>query len=611
MQNISFYRQNYPEDDNARISIVTMKLPILPQLPGFYHLLTDGDELHFGFWPRKQMNLSLLEAQKAHSQLVLARIPALPAHILDVGCGLGATSGLLAEAGHKVVAIAPSESFIDYARTHHPGPEYICCDFLDDHPKIIPPEQYDVILFQESLQYLPELHPVFAKSKALLRPHGGRLVMCDEVSYDLETRSHSPIHLAREIERSFNESGFFVRWHERIGPRVTPTCQAMIRLLHEKRAGLLDAFGQDSERLITHFTKEMERLSSLYSTGKVGYEVWDIRPSRFQIRSYKQGDETEILRAFQTVFGAHRSLEHWQWKFLNNPFGGPYVSSAWDKGRIVAHYTAYPVPVCMGDRNAIAYQVGDTLTLPSYRGIGRGKTSLLGRLARHFHRLYCENKIPFFYGFLTGTHQKFGQLFLRYSPITPVYEFVLDENGLKILKKASFWPYGLRGYSVMITESVNGWADDIFESAKNDYGWLVARNRKYLKWRYEQNPDHGYMFYVVRKWGKPTGWWATRIEGQTLLIVDALFPRKDPFAPRAGLLSGLQELEHQGVIVEKITGWFSKSPQWWNKTLAGLGLRPQRQEQNLDFCVTVFEEDLDTKKIGDKFYFTSGDSDLF
>jgi len=557
------------------------------------------------------MDLSLLEAQKAHSQLVLARIPELPAHILDVGCGLGATSGLLAEAGHKVVAIAPSESFIDYARTHHPGPEYICCDFLDDHPKIIPPEQYDVILFQESLQYLPELHPAFGKAKALLHPDKGRLIMCDEVSYDPGTRSHSPIHLAREIEKAFHESGFFVRWHERIGSQVTPTYQAMIRLFHEKRAGLLDAFGQESERLITYFIKEMERLSGLYSTGKVGYEVWDIRPSRFQVRSYQQGDETEILRAFQTVFGAHRRLEHWQWKFLNNPFGGPYVSSAWDKGRIVAHYTAYPVPVCMGDRNAIAYQVGDALTLPLYRGVGRGKTSLLSRLVRHFHRLYCEGRIPFFYGFLTGTHQKFGQLFLRYSTVAHVHEWVLEGEEFRMFTRTSSWPYRLRGYSVILTDSIDGWADDIFDSVKHDYGWLVARNRQYLEWRYEQNPDHRYMFYLVRKWGKPMGWWVTRMENKTLLIVDALFPRKEPVAPRAGLLSGIQTLEHEGVKVEKVTGWFSYQPRWWNKVLVKLGFRPQRQEQNLDFCITVFEEGLDTKKIGDKFYFTSGDSDLF
>lgn len=608
---MSLYCQYTLEGGNARISTDTVKLFDLPQPVAFYRFLTGGDDLHFGFWPQKQTDLSLLEAQKAHSQLILARIPEPPVRILDVGCGLGATSGLLTDAGHQVVAIAPSDSLIDYAQTHHPGPEYICCGFLDDHPRISPPEQYNVILFQESLQYLPELHPVFAKSKALLCPDGGHLIMCDEVSYDPGTRSHSPIHLAREIEKAFHENGFFVRWHERIGPQVTPTCQAIIRLFHEKRAGLLDAFGQDSERLITHFIKEMERLSGLYSTGKVGYEVWDIRPGKFQVRSYQRGDETEILKAFQAAFGTHRSPEHWQWKFLHNPFGGPYISSAWDGDKIVAHYAAYPVPVYLRTHNTIVYQVGDTLTLPLYRGIGRGKNSLLGRVVRHFHRLYCENKIPFFYGFLTGTHQKFGQLFLRYSPITPVHEFVLDGNGLKLLKKASFWPCRLRGYSVMITESVDGWADDIFDCAKHDYGWLVARNRKYLKWRYEQNPDHGYMFYVVRKWGKPTGWWATRIEGQTLLIVDALFPRKDPVAPRAGLLSGLQGLEHEGVRVEKIIGWFSQTPQWWNEILAGLGLRPQRQEQNLDFCVTTFEKGLDSKEIGDKFYFTSGDSDLF
>jgi len=68
-----------------------MKLSDLPQPLAFYHFLTGGDDLHFGFWPQEQTNLNLPEAQKAHSQIILARIPNSPARILDVGCGLGAT----------------------------------------------------------------------------------------------------------------------------------------------------------------------------------------------------------------------------------------------------------------------------------------------------------------------------------------------------------------------------------------------------------------------------------------------------------------------------------------------------------------------------------------
>ncbi len=35
----------------------------LPQPFGFYHILTDTDDLHFGYWPEESPGLSLSQAQ--------------------------------------------------------------------------------------------------------------------------------------------------------------------------------------------------------------------------------------------------------------------------------------------------------------------------------------------------------------------------------------------------------------------------------------------------------------------------------------------------------------------------------------------------------------------
>ena len=210
-----------------------MKITDLPQPFGFYRVLTGSDYLHFGYWQNNHSEMSLLQAQEALSKLLLSRFPKPPLRILDVGCGLGVMAAHLVKAGYQVVAIAPSEHLIRYAEHHHPGPKYIACGFLDDH---IPPlECYDIILFQESLQYFPKLSPVFEKVKQLLEPSQGRVIFCDEVSYSEETQKYSAVHEAKNIERDFAEQGFFVRYHERIGPQVRPTCEKIIQGFYEKR----------------------------------------------------------------------------------------------------------------------------------------------------------------------------------------------------------------------------------------------------------------------------------------------------------------------------------------------------------------------------------------
>ncbi len=590
---------------------MTQEITDLPQPFGFYRVLTGNDYLHFSYWSKDNTQLSLSQAQKALSQLLLERFPKPPKRILDVGCGLGAMAGQLADSGFSVVAIAPSYALINYAKHYHPGPEYIACGFLDDHPRLLSPECYDLILFQESLQYFPQLAPVFKKVKELLEPSQGRMVFCDEVSYTPQTKQHSAVHEAKNIERHFAEQGFFVRYHKRIGPEVTPTCEKALKYFKEKRSELLELFGPESNSEIDHFIQGWTQQQTYYQTGQFGYEVWDIRPSNFPIKTYQTGDETAIINGFKTAFGVSRSQEHWSWKFQHSPFGGPYISTVWDESEIVAHYTAYPVPLWLENCNIMTYQLADTFTLPAYRGIGRGQTSLLGRVCRHFYRLYCEGEIPFFYGFNTNKIQRFGKLFLGYYPVTPVYDWVMTDEILRKFEERTVW-YNYLHYTVSCVENVGDWADSIFTQAKQHYGSLVARNQQYLQWRYQEHPDFRYHFFVVRRWGKAVGWWLVRLENETLIIGDALFSQKTVQAPQAGLRAMLHFFKQQkSVKIQKIQGWFSRTPAWWNDVLEELGFKPQRQSQNLDFGITSFNDDFDPEQFGKNFYFTQGDSDLF
>ena len=156
---------------------------------------------------------------------------------------------------------------------------------------------------------------------------------------------------------------------------MAPSCRNILNLFHEKYDRLLQVFGNNAQDEIDHCIKVWEKLQQDFQENWLGYEMWELQPSSIIVRSYCPGDEDKILKTFNAVFNTARSREHWHWKFNRNPFGGPYVSIAWDNSRLVSHYTAYPVPVWLDDQEYLTYQVGDTLTLPAYRGVGRGERS--------------------------------------------------------------------------------------------------------------------------------------------------------------------------------------------------------------------------------------------
>jgi SAM-dependent methyltransferase len=588
-----------------------MDIVDLPQPFGFYRVITGGDELHFGYWTDPEDNFTLPEAQQALTALIFSRLPPAPARILDVGCGLGATAQLLHEKGYEVVAIAPDVNLIEYAKKYHQGPEYIACGFLELSQELVQEDSFDLLLFQESLQYFPDLHSVFIRTKQLLKAQG-KLLICDEVSYHPKTREHSAVHLAADIEAIFAQMGFFVRHHQRLGEAVTLTCDWVARGFAENRDYFLSLFGEVIAPEIDRFYHGWLMQGQWYRQHLFGYELWELEPSPYTIRGYISGDEYAILDGFHQAFGVNRSTQHWQWKFLRNPFGGPFIASVWQHTQLVCHYTAYPVPVWLNGRSTLTFQVGDTFTLSAWRGIGRGHSSLLARAVRFFHRQFCENRLPFFYGFNTGTVQKFGQKFLDYQPATEIYDWFLSEPILKKLQKTPRWKNWSKGYTVACVNRVDDWADKILKQSRHHYPVFIERNQVYLKWRYEQHPDFSYRFFVVHRWRKPVGWWITRVEGETLILIDALFSQFDAFALRAGLIAALKFYQQCGQKITQVHGWFSLTPETWTNLLRDIGFEPQRQWQQLDLCLTLFNANqADQQALLKQFYFTAGDSDLF
>jgi hypothetical protein len=325
--------------------------------------------------------------------------------------------------------------------------------------------------------------------------------------------------------------------------------------------------------------------------------------SRFTTRAYREGDDEAILDLFNRSFPhSPRSAAHFRWKYRDNPFGGGRISLTFDSdGHLVGHYSGYPVPFRYEGRDVIAHQIGDTMTDPAVRHIGRGPTSILGRTALHFYETFCEGQVAFNYGFNVANIQKFSLRFLRSDRVEPVTYRV--RGPLAPIPRLERW---MRGYRFELVTATNGEWDDLFARAASAYRFLVRRDARYVRWRYLECPDTSYIVVAVRKWHQLAGWIAFRIIGNRFVWGDALF--HPAFEDAVGVT-----LRHvmPSYPVDLIEAWFPPRPQWLDSALRDLGFETSRQPQDLSVMNVPFLWPDAVARMRDSLYYAWGDGDLF
>lgn len=330
-------------------------------------------------------------------------------------------------------------------------------------------------------------------------------------------------------------------------------------------------------------------------------------PGGLIIRAYRDGDERAILGLFNRYFPhAPRSLEHFRWKYRNDPFGIERISLAFAGAQLVGHYAGYAAPfrdagAAKRGRDLIAHQIGDTMTEQSIRHIGRGPTSVLGRTALHFYEHFCEGRVAFNYGFNVANIQKFSLRFLRSDRVEPVAYRV--SSPLPPIQRPERW---LRGYSFEVLREAGAELDEFFARVGGAYRFCVSRNAAYLRWRYLECPDVPYVVIAVRKWRRLVGWIAYRIREDRFSWGDALFDPDFPDAVEAALRHVVPS-QH----VSMIEGWFPPRPHWFDSTLTSLGFVTRPQPQDLSLMCVPFTMPDATIRMREELYYTWGDSDLF
>ena len=153
------------------------------------------EDLHYGLWDA-DLELcvnNLSTAQQRYTAMLLGQLERLlgdrtAPRILDVGCGTGHLLQQLIECGYRADAVNPSAHLNKLVRARLAALAPVATTLYETTFESLPftrlRQQYDLLLFSESFQYIP-LPDIFAQAPGLLRS-GGRVVICDF----FKTRAH-------------------------------------------------------------------------------------------------------------------------------------------------------------------------------------------------------------------------------------------------------------------------------------------------------------------------------------------------------------------------------------------------------------------------------------
>ena len=428
--------------------------------------------------------------------------------------------------------------------------------------------RYDALFVHVALARCGPLKAFLSHVRDLLTPNG-TLFICDELVSSKDPTDKNDYSRLKEVITSLYENGFVIKTHE-VAPQQT----------------------QNSPNFST------VRFHMIFG--------WK---SNLFLRPYRRGDECTILPAFKEIFKAQRSMAHWHWKFSDNPYGAHKIAQAVSQnGELAGHYSGYPVPFYTSSGNGksfLSFQIGDIMTLPGFRRLGLGKTSVLGRITEYFHYKFCVDHIPFLYGFVGGSHRRFGERFLNYQYLSEIPYYVLESERAML---ATTWiKRKLFGVRVEEVHDIGPEFDKFFQRASGSYGMLVKRDAQYLKWRYCNCPDNVHRIFALKRFGKLLGWCVFRWRDSVLVWGDALFQEQG----KRGIPILLSHVLNIFPGVQRIEAWFSGKPAWWTEVLRQLGFEAVKEPNGLVGGVSIFNPSFSLKSVETELYYTMGDSDLF
>lgn len=306
------------------------------------------------------------------------------------------------------------------------------------------------------------------------------------------------------------------------------------------------------------------------------------------IRDYRSGDEMAITTLFAAVFGKPMTLPHWRWKYRVSGNGTAHAKVVLNRdGEVIGHAGAIPLRGCCRGKAMPFFQICDVMIHPRARGyLGQHNlfTPLLRTLLADIAQCYPH---AFCYGFPGRRPFLLGERAKVYEQVEMAVE-TIRRPGRAALPRLTAHPLDWMSCRL----------DPLWRRLAYQYPLTLIRDQRHLRWRYAENPLHGYRLIGLYLFGRLIGWAVIREDTDRLLIVDLLIARR-------WLGSALRALDRVAAArgERTIQLWL---PRGWREAAGD-----DRHTTPVVTTHMIWKPSLDTAEVRHSLYYTMGDVDIF
>ena len=253
-----------------------------------------------------------------------------------------------------------------------------------------------------------------------------------------------------------------------------------------------------------------------------------------QIREYRNGDEAQIVELLDLVFEGWpkfdlkcSALDHWKWKYLDNPYKRHTITVAERNGTIIGVNHCFYLNIRAFKKILMCSQESDAAINPEYQG--KRVYSRISELKDNIRKKY-----DMFSYWVTGTpillerakrkkRPYFKDPYIDYIRVEDVDLHFKRREDSSLLKRGYLKAFKLRDMlktnrlpentDLVITNitSFDSRYTDFWNSIKDSYEFIVERNQEYLNWRYTDPRGGEYAIKSVLEGDQVIGYIVFRI----------------------------------------------------------------------------------------------------